>query len=81
MWFGHADNVVSISLGYGQGFDQHDELNRGPKNEKDVSLVSVNRGFNAYSLRTSETSYIATGGKAENSNKQCCTYGDGWANG
>lgn len=62
--FGHADNVVSLSLGYGHGFDEHDELKRGPKNESHVSHVSVNRGFNAYSLRTSDTSYLATGGKA-----------------
>ena len=60
--FGHADNVISIALGYGQGFDEHDELKRGPKNEKNVSLVSVNRGFNAYALRTSKTPYLATGG-------------------
>lgn len=68
--FGHADNVVSISLGYGQGFDQHDELKRGPQNEKDVSLVSVNRGFNAYSLRKPGTPYLATGAKAENAHKR-----------
>jgi MoCo/4Fe-4S cofactor protein with predicted Tat translocation signal len=68
--FGHADNVISIALGYGQGFDEHDELKRGPKNEKNVSLVSVNRGFNAYALRTSKTPYLATGGKAESANKR-----------
>lgn len=60
--FGHADNVISLSLGYGQGFDKHDELKRGPKNEADVSLVSVNRGFNAYSLRSADASYLAAGG-------------------
>ena len=68
--FGHADNVISIALGYGQGFDEHDELKRGPKNEANVSLVSVNRGFNAYALRTSKTPYLATGGKAESANKR-----------
>ena len=68
--FGHADNVVSISLGYGQGFDEHDELGRGSCCEKDVSLVSVNRGFNAYSLRTANTPYLATGGKVEDANKR-----------
>jgi len=68
--FGHADNVVSISLGYGQGFDEHDELGRGSCCEKDISLVSVNRGFNAYSLRTANTPYLATGGKVEDANKR-----------
>ncbi|MBT8037109.1 MAG: TAT-variant-translocated molybdopterin oxidoreductase [Verrucomicrobiae bacterium] len=68
--FGHAENVVSLSLGYGQGFDQHDELKRGPFNEKDVSVVSVNRGFNAYSLRKAETPYLATGAKAEDVKKR-----------
>lgn len=68
--FGHADNVVSISLGYGQGFDEHDELKRGPENLENVSLVSVNRGFNAYALRAANTPYLATGGKAENAQKR-----------
>ena len=68
--FGHADNLISISLGYGQGFDAHDELGRGPKNEKDVSLVSVNRGFNAYTLRSSDTPYFAVGAQAEALNKR-----------
>jgi len=71
--FGHADNVISLSLGYGQGFDQHDELNRGPQNEADVSLVSVNRGFNAYSLRTAETPYLAAGGAIADLGKRYLT--------
>ena len=71
--FGHVDNVISLSLGYGQGFDKHDELARGPKNEADVSLVSVNRGFNAYSLRTAETPYLASGGTIEDSKKRYST--------
>ena len=71
--FGHADNVISVALGYGQGFDQHDELNRGPKNEADVSLVSVNRGFNAYSLRTAETPYLAAGGAIADLGKRYLT--------
>ena len=68
--FGHADNVVSISLGYGQGFDQHDDLKRGPANEQNVSQVSVNRGFNAYALRKADTPYLATGGKAKDAGKR-----------
>ncbi|MGJ8677554.1 MAG: TAT-variant-translocated molybdopterin oxidoreductase [Akkermansiaceae bacterium] len=68
--FGHADNVISISLGYGQGFDEHDELGRGPLNVAHVSDVSVNRGFNAYSLRTPETPYLVSGATVENLEKR-----------
>ncbi|MES2476265.1 MAG: TAT-variant-translocated molybdopterin oxidoreductase [Verrucomicrobiota bacterium] len=59
--FGQAENTLVIPLGYGQGFDKHDELKRGPLNEANVGLVGVNRGFNAYPLRTSTSSYFATG--------------------
>ena len=68
--FGHADHVISISLGYGQGFDEHDELGRGPENLCDVSHVSVNRGFNAYSIRTAETPYLASGATAEQTGRK-----------
>jgi MoCo/4Fe-4S cofactor protein with predicted Tat translocation signal len=61
--FGQAENTIVIPLGYGQGFDQHDELKRGPHNATHVGLVGVNRGFNAYPLRTASSSYIATGAK------------------
>jgi len=62
--FGLAENTIVVPLGYGQGFDEHDELKRGPKNASHVGLVGVNRGFNAYPLRTEATSYFATGAKA-----------------
>ncbi len=68
--FGQAENTVVIPLGYGQGFDKHDELKRGPKNETHVGLVGMNRGFNAYSLRTSGTPYFATGGKVTPTGKR-----------
>jgi molybdopterin-containing oxidoreductase family iron-sulfur binding subunit len=61
--FGQAENTIIIPLGYGQGFDKDDELKRGPWNELDVGQVGVNRGFNAYPLRTSATSYFAVGAK------------------
>ncbi|MBK1884346.1 TAT-variant-translocated molybdopterin oxidoreductase [Luteolibacter pohnpeiensis] len=64
--FGQAENTVVISLGYGQGFDDEDELKRGPKNAAHVGLVGVNRGFNAYPLRTSASSYFAKGAKVTN---------------
>ncbi len=59
--FGQAENTLIIPLGYGQGFNDEDELGRGSKGSKFIGLVGVNRGFDAYPLRTSETSYFATG--------------------
>ena len=61
--FGQAENTIVIPLGYGQGFDEHDELKRGPENSSHVGLVGVNSGFNAYPLRTAATAYFATGAK------------------
>ena len=61
--FGQAENTLVIPLGYGQGFDEHDELGRDTKNASHVGLVGVNRGFDAYPLRTAATAYFATGAK------------------
>ena len=61
--FGQAENTLVIPLGYGQGFDKEDDLGRGPKNVTHVGLVGVNRGFDAYPLRTSGTAYFATGAR------------------
>ncbi len=61
--FGQAENTIIIPVGYGQGFNDEDELGRGGwKDSKVVGLVGVNRGFNAYPLRTLETPYFASGG-------------------
>ncbi|MEI6818786.1 MAG: TAT-variant-translocated molybdopterin oxidoreductase [Verrucomicrobiota bacterium] len=68
--FGQAENTIVIPLGYGQGFDEHDELARGPKNASHVGLVGVNRGFDAYPLRTVATAYFATGAKATPTNRR-----------
>ena len=68
--FGQAENTLVIPLGYGQGFDKHDELERGPKNTSHVGLVGVNRGFNAYPLRTAATAYFATGAKVTPTGKR-----------
>ncbi len=63
--FGMADNVVSIPLGYGQGYDEHwkDNFKGGtPEFEKDprnVSSVGVNTGFNGYALRGGSDYYAA----------------------
>jgi len=61
--FGQAENTIIIPLGYGQGFDQDDELGRGPDREAHVGLVGVNRGFDAYPLRTVDSLYFAGGAK------------------
>lgn len=68
--FGQAENTIIIPLGYGQGFDKHDELKRGPLNENHVGLVGVNAGFNAYPLRTAATAYFATGAKVSLTGKR-----------
>ncbi len=59
--FGQAENTLVIPLGYGQAFNDEDELKRKPANQSHVGLVGVNRGFNAYPLRTAATGYLATG--------------------
>ena len=59
--FGQAENTVVVPLGYGQGFNHEDELGRSASNKDHVGLVGVNRGFNAYPLRTAASAYFATG--------------------
>ena len=68
--FGQAENTIVIPLGYGQGFDKDDELKRDTKNQNHVGLVGVNRGFNAYPLRTAATTYLATGATAKPTGKR-----------
>jgi MoCo/4Fe-4S cofactor protein with predicted Tat translocation signal len=63
--FGQAENTIVIPLGYGQGFNDEDELERDTKNAAHVGLVGVNRGFDAYVLRKAGSEYYATGAKAE----------------
>ena len=62
--FGQAENTLVIPLGYGQGFNDEDDLGR-KGNTDNVGLVGVNRGFNAYPLRTSSAPYFASGGKVK----------------
>lgn len=63
--FGMADNVVSLPLGYGQGYDEHWKDNfRGDTpefkvNPRNVSSVGVNTGFNGYALRGGSDYYAA----------------------
>jgi molybdopterin-containing oxidoreductase family iron-sulfur binding subunit len=68
--FGQAENTIVIPLGYGQAFDKEDELKRKPANQSHVGLVGINRGFNAYPLRTAETAYFATGATVKLTDKR-----------
>ncbi|MDP4624399.1 MAG: TAT-variant-translocated molybdopterin oxidoreductase [Akkermansiaceae bacterium] len=61
--FGQAENTLIIPLGYGQAFNADNDLGLDAKNEKFTGLVGVNRGFDAYPLRTQATGYFATGAK------------------
>jgi Fe-S-cluster-containing dehydrogenase component len=68
--FGQAENTIIIPLGYGQGFNGDDELERDTKNANHVGLVGVNRGFDAYPLRTQDTAYFASGAKVTKTEKR-----------
>ena len=59
--FGQAENTLIIPLGYGQAFDDDNDLGLKAKNQKFTGLVGVNRGFDAYPMRTQATGYFATG--------------------
>ena len=66
--FGQAENTIVLPLGYGQGFDGEDKFNRnagGKSPASHVGQVGVNSGFNAYPVRTSASSYFATGATVE----------------
>ena len=63
--FGQAENTLVIPLGYGQGFDKDDDLKRDTANQCHVGLVGVNRGFNAYPLRTAATAYYTGAAKVK----------------
>ena len=68
--FGQAEHTIVIPLGYGQGIDKEDELKRQPANGSHVGLVGVNRGFNAYPLRTAATACFATGATVQLTDKR-----------
>jgi molybdopterin-containing oxidoreductase family iron-sulfur binding subunit len=68
--FGQAENTIVLPLGYGQGFNDEDKFDRGPKNTGTVGQVGVNSGFNAYPLRTAAASYFVTGATVEKTGKR-----------
>ncbi|GAA5483026.1 TAT-variant-translocated molybdopterin oxidoreductase [Haloferula sargassicola] len=57
--FGQADGVLYIPVGYGQGFDEDDELKRDTSKVANVGLVGANTGFDVFPLRTSANPYFA----------------------
>lgn len=59
--FGQAEHTLVIPVGYGQGINHEDDLGRRPQNMSHVGLVGVNRGFDVYPLRRSDSPYFATG--------------------
>lgn len=71
--FGQADNVVSIPLGYGQGYNKsikrelidYDSASLLALGDNAVGQVGVNAGFNAYPLRSSTNEYFVSGAKVE----------------
>ena len=71
--FGQAEDTIVIPLGYGQGFDGEDKFNRNPAGNapaSHVGQVGVNSGFNAYPLRTADSSYLATGATVEKTGRK-----------
>ncbi|MCW1926016.1 TAT-variant-translocated molybdopterin oxidoreductase [Luteolibacter arcticus] len=68
--FGQAEKTIVLPLGYGQGFDDEDKFDRGPKNTGATGQVGLNSGFNAYPLRTAAASYFVTGAAVEKTGKR-----------
>jgi len=63
--FGQAENTIILPVGYGQGYDEDNELGIDPQNKTHVGQVGVNTGFNVYPLRSSSERYFATGATCE----------------
>lgn len=61
--YGHADNAITLPVGYGQAADDDRQgAHHFDQDKPTVGHVGLNTGFNAYHLRTAETSYFATDG-------------------
>ena len=64
--FGHADNALTLPVGYGQAADDGRKgANKLDPHAPVVGNVGVNTGFNAYVLRSSDTPYFASGVEVE----------------
>ena len=69
--YGHADNAITlpsdmVKLPMMVGKEQSSLI----ENEPVVGHVGLNTGFNAYSLRTNDTPYFATGGVVKNTEEK-----------
>ena len=61
--YGHADNAITLPVGYGQAADDgRDGAVEFDQSKPVVGHVGLNTGFNAYALRTADTPYFAPGG-------------------
>jgi molybdopterin-containing oxidoreductase family iron-sulfur binding subunit len=63
--FGQAENTIVLPVGYGQAYDNHNDLGIPPLNPGHTGHVGVNTGFDVYPLRTVQDRYFATGGTCE----------------
>jgi molybdopterin-containing oxidoreductase family iron-sulfur binding subunit len=63
--FGQAENTIILPVGYGQGYNEDNELGITPKNANHVGLVGVNTGFDVYPLRSTADRYFATSAKCK----------------
>ncbi|MGC6426731.1 MAG: Fe-S cluster-containing hydrogenase [Akkermansiaceae bacterium] len=60
--FGHADNALTLPVGYGQAADDSRASAVALDDSQPVvGHVGLNTGFNVYSIRSSATPYFATG--------------------
>ena len=62
--YGHADNAITLPLGYGQAADDdRSAAHKFDRNKPVVGDVGLNTGFNVYPLRSVENPYFATDAK------------------
>ena len=60
--YGHADNAITLPVGYGQAADDgRKSAVRHDRKNPVVGDVGLNTGFNTYLLRTKDTPYFASG--------------------
>lgn len=64
--YGHADNAITLPVGYGQAADDgRSGAIKFDRAKPTVGDVGLNTGFNTYHLRTVETPYFAAGASVE----------------
>ena len=69
--YGHADNAITLPVGYGQAADDgRSGAVKYDKSKPVVGLVGLNTGFNAFELRTIGTPYFASGGVVQTTDEK-----------